>query len=93
MKSNIFKFCIFSYFGKDELESDFTSNYAHGWTSIGKVDETAIVVGGTYPDNKKVEKRSTNKWIELDDYPFVSSYIYKYAFANVENELYLTGKI
>ena len=93
MKSYIFKFCILSYFGNEKVDSDFTSNYDHGYTSIGKVDETAIVVGGGISENKKVEKRSTNKWIELDDYPFVSSSITHYAFANVENELYLTGKI
>jgi len=62
------------------------------------VGQTAIVVGGTEGDtnhqgNNKVEKRSGNKWIELDDYPFVRSFIKYYAFANVENQLYLTGKI
>ena len=70
-----------------------SSNYDHGWTSLGKIDNIPIAVGhGSSTNGKKVEALQAGNWNELSDYPFVEDNIYYYSMVNFKDVLYLFGK-
>ena len=73
-----------------------SANYAHYRTSLGNFENNAVAIGGEstedFPENKKVEIFQGEKWVELDDFPFVTSSIFLYSTVNFRNEMYIFGK-
>ena len=72
-----------------------SSNYDHMDTSLGRVQNTPIVVGsGSYKStpNKKVEALERGRWSELANFPFVDTHISHYSMVTFEDSLYLFGK-
>ena len=68
-----------------------SSNYEHYVTSLGRLQNTPIVVGGDHPKNKKVEVLQSGSWKELADFPFVDEAINSYSMVTFEDSLYLFG--
>ena len=81
----------FSYDGK-RVSTAPSSNYEHYVTSLGRLQNTPLVVGGENPKSKKVEVLQSASWRELADFPFVDESINSYSMVTFKDALYLFGK-
>lgn len=60
---------------------------------MGKLQNTAISVGGWWDMHLKVEKYVNETWEVIDDFPFAHTYISDYSMVNLGDDLYLFGKL
>ena len=81
----------FSYDG-NTVSMASSANYDHQQTSLGRLQNTPIAVGGYFPYNKKVEAIETGSWRELADFPLVEKSISQYSMVTFNDSLYLFGK-
>ena len=77
----------YSYDG-NAISTGPSSNYDHLSTSLGRVQNTPIALGG---DGKKVEALESEIWRELADFPFVDMKIDSYSTVAFNDSLYLFG--
>ena len=84
-----------SYFSFDgsTTKNEQTANYAHYLTSLGSWSNVPVIIGGWDPQNKKVEHFENGAWTVKTDFPFVTRHISAYSVANVENALFVFGKL
>ena len=90
----------FSYDG-NQVKTAPSSKYAHSTTSIGRFNNTPIVVGnkdsfcfGSYKGRSRtVEGFQNERWMELSNFPFVKCYIYSFSMVTFKDVLYLFGKL
>ena len=64
---------LFSYDG-DLFHNQADSKNAHGSTTLAKIDEAPLAVGGYLPNTNKAEifDISSNTWTEIAEYPYHS---------------------
>ena len=74
------------------MENEKPSNNDHYLTALGNYKNRPVAVGGISPNNKKVEIYEDGEWVNLDDFPFVSSSIFFYSTVSFGEECYLFGK-
>ena len=66
-----FYITLFSYDGS-VFHNQADSKNGHYYTTLAKIDEAPLAVGGNGPDTKKAEilDISTNVWTEVAEYPY-----------------------
>ena len=66
-----FYLTMFSYDGS-VFHNQADSNYEHHYTTLAKINEAPLAVGGGVPDIKKAETLdiTSNVWSEVADYPY-----------------------
>ena len=66
-----FYLTLFSYDGS-VFHNQADSNYEHYFTTLAKIDESPLAVGGYNLNNNKTEilDISSNVWTEVAEYPF-----------------------
>jgi len=69
-----------------------SSNHGHYLTSLGKLRNVPIALGGLYSGDRKVESLQAGSWKFLGNYPFAEDYIYSYSFAAFNDALFVFGK-
>ena len=79
----------FKYDGKT-VSTAPSSNYEHVYTSLGRLQNTPIAVGGY---KKKVEALQAGSWSELADFPFVEINIYSYSMVTFDETLFIFGGV
>ena len=59
-------------FDGNVFHSQADSKYGHFWTTLAKIDEAPLAVGGVNSSTKKAETFDvlTNTWTEVADYPY-----------------------
>ena len=64
-------FILFSYNGQIFFNQADSKN-AHYWTTLAKIEEAPLAVGGYSSNTNKAETLdiSTNTWTEVADYPY-----------------------
>ena len=62
---------LFSYDGS-VFHNQADSKHGHYWTTLAKIDESPLAVGGYNPKINKTEifDISSNTWLEVADYPY-----------------------
>lgn len=77
----------FSFEGKTVLSGP-TANYPHPFTSLGRVKNAPLIVGGF---NTKVETVQNGVWQTLSDFPFSDTEIHLYSTVSYNDAVYLFG--